>query len=212
MISTTRGQRGLSTLVEVLIATGIMLMVWGFSTVLFRQAIAARTITSENLTNEQQARIAMARIDNSLSLASQAFNTPLPAANSVVQPMPVGTATQAIAFNRAQDITPSDLATPGGAPGVNYNINIIAYDPVHKQVDEYIVNPASEYWSNTPSPTPTILASNVTNFGIVQVTAPQGGTGGGGQYEVYLTINQIDRPDMAEQPFTIVDDIYLLNE
>ena len=56
-----------------------------------------------------------------------------------------------------------------------------------------------------PSPAPTVLATDVTNFGVMQVN------GNSNEYQVTISINKILQANEAEQPYTLVDDVNIMN-
>jgi hypothetical protein len=56
-----------------------------------------------------------------------------------------------------------------------------------------------------PSPVPQTLANNVTNFGVMQVN------GNTREYQLTITINNVLVPSEAEHPFTLVDDVDIMN-
>jgi type II secretory pathway pseudopilin PulG len=201
-------QRGM-TIVELLISFGILLLVLGLATALFTQAFRHSTMTTENMTNEQLARVAMARINNTLSQATVDVNsvdtnngTPAPSVIGSVT-FPSATSTPAIAFFRVQTLNPSAMPTGStNAPNPSYWVHIISYDPVGKQINEYVTTWAN-YNANGASPAPVALAYNVTNFGVMQVTTSE--------YQFQITLDNTTNPTQAEAPYTLVDNVHLLN-
>ena len=198
-----RRARG-TTVVEILISTTVLLLVLGFAAVLLRQAFTHHTLTRENMSNEQQARIALARINSSLSQASVDINPndyatppPLP----VIGAVPKNTSTPSIAFFRVQSLDPSAMPSPAGAPVPSYWVHVISYDSVNQQVDEFVIDVPS-YLAGSPSPSPLIVAKNVTNFGVTQIT--------GTEYQFQITINDIINTSEAEQPKTLIDNVSIL--
>jgi type II secretory pathway pseudopilin PulG len=196
------------TIPELLISFGVLLLVLGLATALFKQAFTHVTLTTENMTNEQSARVAMARINNSLSQASVDANstdtssgTPAPA---VISAMPVATSTPTITFYRVYTLDPTAIQTGiTNAPEPQYYVHIIAYDPVKQQVDEYSMDYQTVYKAGAASPAPTILARNVTNFGVMAISNVE--------YQFQITVNNIDNPTQAEAPYTLVDNVHLMN-
>jgi Tfp pilus assembly protein PilW len=197
------------TIVELLISFGILLLLLGLVTALFARAFTYSTLTQENLSNEQLARVAMARINSSLSQATVDVNstdtgngTPAPSVIGSTT-FPSATSTPAIAFFRVQTLNPSSIPTsPSKAPDPSYNVHIISYDPVAKQIDEYTTSWAN-YSTNGALPAPMVLAYNVTDFGITQITTSE--------YQFQITINNITNPSKPEAPYTLVDNVHLLN-
>jgi hypothetical protein len=196
------------TVPELIISFGVLLLVLGLATALFKQAFTHVTLTTENMTNEQAARVAMARINNSLSQASVDANstdtslgTPAPA---VIGVFPVATSSPTITFYRVYTLNPTAIATgTTKAPEPQYYVHIIAYDPVKQLVNEYSMDYQTVYKVGGASPPPTILAKNVTNFGIMAISPLE--------YQFQITINNVANPKQAEAPYTLVDNVHLMN-
>jgi len=202
MMERNRPSRG-TTVVEILISTAILLIVLGFAAVLFRQAFTHHTLTRENMSNEQQARLALARINSSLSQASVEINpSDYPtAAPPVIGPVPTLTSAPSISFYRVASLDPASMASPLGAPIPNYFVHTISYDPVNKQVDEFVIDVPS-YIAGSPSPAPLIIAKNVTDFGVMQITSRE--------YQFQITINDIINQQEQEQPKSLIDNVSIL--
>jgi Tfp pilus assembly protein PilW len=204
-----RRQLGM-TIPELLISFGVLLLVLGLASVLFKQAFTHSTLTEENMTNEQMTRVAMAKLNSSLSQASVDANTndavggtPSPA---VLVPVPKTTSTPVIVFYRVQTLQPTAIATNSAfAPNPNYDVHIISYDPVGQKLNEYVMDYQTVYSVGGPSPAPIVLATNVTNFGVMQVN------GNTNEYQITISINNVLNPTMQEQPFTLVDDVNIMN-
>ncbi len=202
----TTTKRGM-TIPELLISFGILLLVLGLATVLFKQAFTHVALTTENMTNEQAARVAMARVNASLSQASVDANTndtsgtPAPAVLSVV---PQATSSPAITFFRVATLNPAAIPTGSTlAPNPAYKVHIISYDAVNKVVNEYTMDYNPTYKTGMASPAPTVLADNVTNFGVMQISPFE--------YQFQITVNNINNPTQAEAPYTLVDNVHLMN-
>ena len=202
-----RAQRGM-TIVELLISFGVMLLVLSLSTVLFRQAFTHSTLTEEKMTNEQLTRVAMARVNSSLSQASVDANsvdasggTPSPA---VLVPVPETTSAPAIVFYRVKTLDPASIPTGvTNAPNPGYDVHIISWDGVN--LNEYTMDYQTVYKAGQPSPAPVVLATNVTNFGVMQVN------GNTNEYQITISINNILNPTKPESPFTLNDDVTIMN-
>lgn len=200
-------QRGM-TVIELLISFGVLLLVLGLATVLFKQAFTHITLTTENMTNEQSARVAMARVNMSLSQASVDANstdtangTPAPAVISSFAP---ATSAPAITYYRVYTLDPTAIQTgTTNAPEPQYYVHIISYDAVAQQVKEYSMDYQTVYKVGGPSPAPVILAKNVTDFGVMAISPLE--------YQFQITINNIDNPTQAEAPYTLVDNVHLMN-
>lgn len=200
-------QRGM-TIIEIIISMGVLLLVLGLATALFKQAFTHVTLTTEKMTNEQSARVAMARVNMSLSQASVDANsgdtsngTPAPA---VIGAFPVATSLPAITFYRVYTLNPAAIPTGTTfAPEPQYYVHIISYDAVAQQVKEYSMDYQTVYKVGGPSPAPAILARNVTNFGIMAISPLE--------YQFQITINNIDNPTLTEAPYTLVDNVHLMN-
>ncbi len=204
-------QRGM-TIVEMIISLGIMLVVLGLATALFKQAYTHNTLTSENMSNEQIARVAIAKINSSLSQASSdTSDIDFPAPNTPAPPIvgistfPSATATPAIAFYRVAALAPAATLPIGAAnqPDPAYYVHIISYDPVGLVVNEYSM-PFAAYGG--PSPAPTPLASHVTDFQVQQVNGSQN------EYRISITIqnNTGAHENAPEAPYTLVDNVHLM--
>jgi type II secretory pathway pseudopilin PulG len=213
-------QRGM-TIIEMVISFAILLLVLGFATALFKQAFTHNTLTQENMSNEQLARVAIANINSSLSQASEDVNpadlTPTPPGNGTPAPAvigidtfptaPAGLATS-IAFYRVQSLAPAPslVVGPAGNPVPSYNVHIISYDAVRQQVNEYVTTVAN-YQANAPSPAPKVLANNVTDFELQQVAGDKY------EYRMSITLNNVLNAAtniQAEQPYTLVDNVHLM--
>ena len=200
-------QKGM-TIVELIISFGVLLLVLGLATALFSQAFTHSTMTQENMSNEQLARVAMARINNSLSQATVDANTtdtnngtPAPSVIGSIT-FPTTTSTPAIAFFRVKTLDPNAIPTgTTNAPNPPYYVHIISYNPVAQQINEYTTTWAN-YNANGASPAPVPIAYNVTNFGITQITTTE--------YQFTLTLNNVTNPLKAEAPYTLVDNVHLL--
>lgn len=162
----TRGM----TIVEVIFAFGVLLIVLGFATALFKQAFTHMTLTTESMTNEQLARIAMGKINSSLSQASVDANstdtnhgTPL---NPVINLTPTS-----IAFFRVWTLVPGSLAIDGvtQAPDPTYRVHIISYDGAGQTIDECVTTLTIYNGGGCPATSNVILATNVSNFVINKV-------------------------------------------
>jgi type II secretory pathway pseudopilin PulG len=204
-----QADRGM-TIIELLISFGVLLLVLSLSTVLFQQAFTHSTLTEENMTNEQLTRVAMARVNSSLSQASVDANsldalggTPSPA---VLIPVPNGTSAPAIVFYRVKTLDPAAIPTGvTNAPNPGYDVHIISYDPVAQTLNEYTMDYQTVYKTLQPSPAPVVLATNVLNFGVMQVN------GNTNEYQITITVNNILNPTKAEKPFTLNDDVTIMN-
>jgi type II secretory pathway pseudopilin PulG len=202
-------QRGM-TIVELLISFGVLGLVLSLSTVLFQQAFTHSTLTEENMTNEQLTRIAMARVNSSLSQASVDANsvdaaggTPSPA---VLVKVPSNVSANAIVFYRVKTLDPAAIPTGvTNAPNPGYDVHIISYDVPTKTLNEYTMDYQTVYKVGGPSPAPVVLATNVTNFGVMQVN------GNTNEYQITISVNNILNPTKAEQPFTLNDDVTIMN-
>ena len=199
------------TIIELIISMGVVLLVLGLSTVMFKQAFTHTTLTEENLTNEQATRIAMARVNSSLSQASVDANTndavggtPIPA---VLVAVPNNAAVSSITFFRVKTLAPQSIPTNSSqAPNPGYDVHIISYNAATQTLNEYTMDYEHVYAVAGPSPNPQILAHNVTNFGVTQVNANNK------EYQIQISVNnQSSNPNLVEQPFTLVDDVTIMN-
>ncbi len=203
-----RTTRGIS-IAELMISLGVLFLVLGMATALFTRAYAHHTLTSENMSNEQEARLAMGKINSSLSQASvdqNAIDFPGSASFPILPtPFPSATSTPAIAFFRVTTLNPAVIPSPGGVPTLTYNVHIISYDPVGKTVNEYVTTWGT-YSASGPSPAPAVLARNVTDFGVAR--SPNNTY----EYQFQITINDMKNASgyQAENPYTLVDNVHIL--
>ena len=89
-------------------------------------------------------------------------------------------------------------------------MHIISYNAAAQTLSEYTITDPSSAYKNVylaggPSPAPVVLASNVTNFGVMQVN------GNTNEYQITVSINNVLNPTQPEQPFTLVDDVTIMN-
>lgn len=155
----TLPRRGLSV-IEVLIASTILGLLLTMVMVEFSLAFSHNALTSEKLTNEQQARHAMALLTNSLSLAAT-DNTdacltcaPLPAIQDV--------SATSVTFYRVHNMNPKAMKTdPYGSPQPDYWVHIVSWDFPTKTLNEYQM-PYKDF--GKPSPAPIVLARNIQRF------------------------------------------------
>lgn len=203
--SRTRG----TTVVELLISTGVLLIVLGFAAVLFHQAFTHHTLTTENMSNEQQDRVALARINSSLSQASEEANTNdfpnAPASPVIMGATAFPSNAPAIAFYRVASLQLAAVPSPNGPPNPNYKVHIISYDPVGQTVDEFVLDETA-YAANAPSPSPIVIAQHVTAFGISEIVPEK-------EYQFQITINDVINAATgveAEQPKTLIDNVHLM--
>lgn len=200
-------KRGM-TIIELIISMGILLLVLGLAIVLFDQAFTHSTLTTENMTNEQLARIAMAKVNASLSQASVDANTvdtgngtPAPA---IIGVYPAATSTPAITFYRVKTLVPAAMPTATTqAPNPQYNVHIISYDPIGQNVNEYVMDYQTVYKVGGASPAPIVLAQNVTSFGVMEISPYE--------FQFQITLNNVLNQNQAEQPFSIVDNVHIMN-
>jgi hypothetical protein len=200
------------TVIEMMISLGIMLLILGLVTVLFKQAYTHSTLTNENMSNEQQARVAMGKVNSSIAQASEDTNegdenlygASGTALAAMINPTPpAATATPAVIFYRVAALAPAAGMPIGSAnqPDPNYKVHIISLTGT--TLNEYVMNPAT-YFGNLASPAPTVIASNVTDFEVQQVPANPN------EFRLSITINNILDPTKQETPYTLVDNIHIM--
>lgn len=203
-------QRGM-TIIELVISFGVLMLVLGLSTAMFHQAFTHATLTNENLDNEQLARIAMARVNSSLSQASVDSNsndavggTPMPA---VLVAVPNNASATSITFFRVKTLVPASIPTNSTlAPNPGYDVHIISWNAGNQTLNEYTMDYATVYAVGGASPSPQVIAKNVTNFGVTQVN------GNTREYQVTISVNNLfSNPNEWEKPFTLVDDVDIMN-
>jgi prepilin-type N-terminal cleavage/methylation domain-containing protein len=200
-------QRGF-TIAEIVISLAIMLLVLGLATALFRQAFHHTTLTQENMSNEQLARIAMGKINSSLSQASEDTNdVDEQNAGSVGKGLPsvIAQSATSIAFYRVWTLAPATTLTTGvnGQPDPTYYVHVISYDPVGQAVSECWMNVATYNGNNSACPNKSVIATNVTNFQINDISSDL-------EYQFSITVNNINNPTLAEQPYTLVDNANIM--
>ncbi|MBV8171426.1 MAG: hypothetical protein JO219_05800 [Candidatus Eremiobacteraeota bacterium] len=200
------------TVIEMVISMAIMLLVLGFATVLFKQAYTHNTLTKENMTNEQLARVAMGKINSSIAQASEDTNESdenlYGAQGQAILPVlnptpPSATAAPSIAFFRVAALAPAASLPIGSAnqPDPGYKVHIISLTGT--TVNEYVMDPAT-YYGNLASPAPTVIATNVTDFEVQQVPANNN------EYRLSITVNNVTDPTKPEAPYTLVDNVHII--
>ena len=195
----SRATRGM-TIVEVIFAFGVLLLVLGFATALFKQAFTHMTLTSESMTNEQLARIAMGKINTSLSQASVDVNTNDSPSGVPLNPV-INLTPTSIAFFRVTTLVPGSLGV--NVPDPTYFVHVISYDGLGKTIYECRTTLTIYNGGGCPAANNVILATNVSNFAVNKV-----GTGvSGAEYQFQLTLNNVLNPTQAESPFTLVDNV-----
>ena len=205
-INASRGM----TIIEVIISFGILLLVLGFLTAFFKQAFTHATLTTESMTNEQLARLAMSKINNSLSQASVDSNY-ADTNSGALQPLPavINQTASSIAFYRVATLVPGSLplcACGTGAPDPSYKVHVISWDNVGQIINECVTTVAIYNGGGCPAANNVILATNVSNFQIAKITNGSSG----GEYQFQLTVNNILNPTQAESPYPLVDNVDIL--
>jgi hypothetical protein len=195
----TRGM----TIIEVIFAFGVLLLVLGFATALFKQAFTHMTLTSESMTNEQLARIAMGKINTSLSQASvDVNNADMGPTGAPLNPV-INLTPTSIAFFRVTTLVPTSLPPDPQAPNPTYNVHVISYDGAGQAIDECVTTLTIYNGGGCPATSTVILATNVSNFAVNKV-----GTGtSSAEYQFQLTLNNVLNPTQAESPYTLVDNV-----
>lgn len=207
MQTNVKHQRGF-TIAEIVISLAIMLLVLGLATALFRQAFHHNTLTQENMSNEQLARIAMAKVNSSLQQASEDTNENDESnAHSTGKGLAavIAQSASSIAFYRVYTLAPAATLNTGslGQPSPTYYVHVISYDPVGHTVNECWMDVTTYNSNNNACPHSSVIANNVTNFQINQVSTDV-------DYQVSLTMNNINNPTLAEAPYTLVDDVNIM--
>jgi len=110
------------TLVEMLVAMAVMGIVMSFAALEFRAVVFTYLDADSHLSAEQQARVAIAKV-NDLSYQASVVNN----LDSLVSPppaiiQPLSTPGPTLEFTKAQCLDPSCLATPSGVPNPCYDI------------------------------------------------------------------------------------------
>jgi len=201
-----RAQRAM-TIAEVIAAFTILMLILSFITVMFHQAFTHATLTSESMTNEQLARLAMGKINESLSQASLDTNSTDVQTNggNPLGPIESQTATS-IAFFRVTTLVPGSLAVlppPSNAPDPTYNVHVISWDPVSQQITECFTTLAIYNTTGCPVASNVVLATNVSNLTIANLN-----TGVSSQeYQFQITLNNVLNATQAESPYTLVDNV-----
>jgi prepilin-type N-terminal cleavage/methylation domain-containing protein len=187
------------TLPEVIVAATILLVIMTLAVAEFSMTFAHHTLTSENLSNEQQARVAMAKIANSLSQASQNISVTGTPAPAVINPPTLNLPTSALTFYRVATLQPAGIGVDAyQAPAPAYKVHIISYDAPAQTVNEYDMNAAAY---GGPSPAPAALAKHVTRFEIIPLASAE--------YQINIEVNNIERQNLAERPFALTDNVKL---
>jgi hypothetical protein len=154
------------------------------------------------MSNEQLARIAMGKINSSLSQASEDTNVGdenTEGSPGKGVPSVIASSATSIAFFRVYTLAPAaTLPTVAGQPSPTYRVHVISYDPVGQAVNECWMSLATYNGNNLACPNRSVIATNVTNFQINEVSKDL-------EYQFSITVNNINNPTLAEQPYTLVD-------
>ncbi len=192
------------TVVELMISMTIMGLVLALAVVEFAMVFHHNTFMQANMTADQTARIAMAKVSNEVRQGmpdETDFTPPASPPPIVTNPLPGASPSQAITFYRVHNGTggltdpvaiPTDVF---GNPAPCYDTVNVTYDPVAQTITRTIT-----LVTNTHCPTAStetdVLARNVTSF---NVTAPTKNslnvdlqtTSTSGNYGVYDLTTQI---------------------
>lgn len=134
------------TLFEMLISMFIMGLVMSFAALEFKDVVFTYLDVDSHLSSEQQARVAIAKVNDiarQASVVDQSQN-PVP---PVVQP--ASTAGPILEFTKAESIDPTSMPTPGGVP-----------DPCYDDVSIFVV-PDAVVPNNNPIDQPHNLVERV---------------------------------------------------
>lgn len=195
------------TIIEILISFGVLLLVLTLATALFKQAFTHVTLTTESMTNEQLARLAMSKINNSLSQASVDVSF-ADVGDGTPSPPVINQTATSIAFYRVYTLVPGSIGIDGDtqAPDPAYRVHVISYDNVGQTISECTTTWAVYNAGGCPAANTVVLATNVTNLAIAKV-----GTGASGaEYQFQLQMNNILNPTKPESPYTLVDNVDVL--
>lgn len=171
------------TLVEMLIAMAIMGIVMSFAALEFKDVVFGYLSGESHLSAEQQARVAMAKVDDlsrQASVVDGAAPTP-PVLQPVRTPGPV------LQFTKAEDLGPKSMPTPGNMPKPCYDYVTIELEqpagivnPDPSQQPHTLVEQTTPYDptrldcvapNSTPAP-PRIIARNVASFVVQPIECP----------------------------------------
>ncbi|MDQ6779760.1 MAG: hypothetical protein M3Z37_01220 [Candidatus Eremiobacteraeota bacterium] len=166
------------TTVELLISMAIMGLVLALSVVEFAMVFNHNNLTNANLTAEQNARIAMAKVSNEFRQAmpnETTYNNSYPMVISPTPPPKQGTGSpvSTVQYWRVHN-GPGGLASPiptdnFGAPKPCYDTVTLTYDAVAKTVTRIATLQTDATLCPTASTTTDVIAYNVTNFSVTPV-------------------------------------------
>ncbi len=169
---TTRG----FTVPELLISMTIMGVVMALAIVEFAMVYNHNSLMGANMTADQNARIAMAKVTNEMRQAMPNVTDytccPYP---MIIKPTPASSpvAVQTVEFWRVHN-GPGGLVTPiptdlTGNPTPCYDDVTLTYDPAAKTITRTVTLKVNTNCT-TPSTTTDIIARNVTSFGVTAST------------------------------------------
>lgn len=191
------------TLVELLVSMTIIGLLLGAILVEFTQAFCHVALTQANLSSEQQARLAAAKVGNEFSQATQDItDCGASPCKPLLAPLPSSTSAPSVSFYRARGLDPGSMAIDpaSGAPRPSYDVVTISWDPTSQTISEYVV-PAALYPAAPASV--TLLARHVTNFGVSQLSDAE--------FLVTVEVLDLTRASRPEPPFQLTDDVRLID-
>jgi prepilin-type N-terminal cleavage/methylation domain-containing protein len=166
------------TIVELLISMTILGLVLGLAIIEFAMVFNHNNLMNANLTADQNARIAMAKVTNELRQAMPDITdsstgtivvTPTAPPPSTA-PAPVTTVSFYRVHNGAGGLVTPVPTSAAGDPTPCYDLVTLTYDPVAKTISKTVTLQTNAICT-TASTATTVLARNIVGFGVTAETA-----------------------------------------
>jgi prepilin-type N-terminal cleavage/methylation domain-containing protein len=169
------------TLVEMMVAMAVMGIVMSFAALEFRAVVFTYLDADSHLSAEQQARVALAKVNDLSRQASVvndvSANAPMPVP-AIIEP--ASTAGPRLQFTKADSLDPNTMHLFNGAPEPCYDVVTITLSPVSisgdpiAQPHNLVAETAPYPFNPTDCPTPAndglrLIARNVQDFTVQQV-------------------------------------------
>ena len=128
---TTRhnSRRRAFTLVEMLVAMAVMGIVMSFAALEFKAVVFTYLDADSHLSAEQQARVAIAKVNDLAHQASVVDDVDPEASPTPAIIQPASTAGPTLQFTMAQSLDPSSIPTPNGVPRACYDVVTVSLAP-----------------------------------------------------------------------------------
>ena len=180
-----QNRRGFS-LVEMVVSMAVLAIVMSLAAMEFKDVIYAHLFDTSHLSVEQQARVAMQKVDEITRQAS-VIDPGLTSSPGPAVLQPASTPGPRLQFTQVSTL--QNLETAGGVPVLCYNLVTIALGPVNTVQANQLLEDIQPVPNSAPcgdeTQTPLLLARNVRNFTVSNAADFQG-------YQVDITIFNSD--------------------